>query len=86
MFFDLISWLSGKEINQKTIENTSSKTPDNDLPRNKFNLIRENKKNFSEIFLKEKERNVNLQTEIYPYMIHKSPEIIENKIKNRARV
>ena len=71
-----------KYINQKTIENTSSKTPDNDLPRNKFNLIRENKKNFSEIFLKEKERNVNLQTEIYPYMIHKSPEIIENKIKN----
>lgn len=71
-----------KYINQKTIENTSSKTPDNDLPRNKFNLIRENKKNFSEIFLKGKERNVNLQTEIYPYMIHKSPEIIENKIKN----
>ena len=71
-----------KYVNQKTIENTSSKTPDNDLPRNKFNLIRENKKNFSEIFLKEKERNVNLQTEIYPYMIHKSPEIIENKIKN----
>jgi len=71
-----------KYINQKTIENTSSKTPDNDLPRNKFNLIRENKKNFSEIFLKEKERNVNLQTEIYPYMIRKSPEIIENKIKN----
>ena len=71
-----------KYINQKTIENTSSKTPDNDLPRNKFNLIRENKKNFSVIFLKEKERNVNLQTEIYPYMIHKSPEIIENKIKN----
>lgn len=71
-----------KYVNQKTIENTSSKTPDNDLPRNKFNLIRENKKNFSEIFLKGKERNVNLQTEIYPYMIHKSPEIIENKIKN----
>lgn len=71
-----------KYVNQKTIENTSSKTPDNDLPRNKFNLIRENKKNFSEIFLKEKERNVNLQTEIYPYMIRKSPEIIENKIKN----
>ena len=71
-----------KYVNQKTIENTSSKAPDNDLPRNKFNLIRENKKNFSEIFLKEKERNVNLQTEIYPYMIHKSPEIIENKIKN----
>ena len=71
-----------KYVNQKTIENTSSTTPDNDLPKNKFNLIRENKKNFSEIFLKGKERNVNLQTEIYPYMIHKSPEIIENKIKN----
>ena len=71
-----------KYVNQKTIENASSTTPDNDLPKNKFNLIRENKKNFSEIFLKEKERNVNLQTEIYPYMIHKSPEIIENKIKN----
>ena len=71
-----------KYVNQKTIENASSTTPDNDLPKNKFNLIRENKKNFSEIFLKGKERNVNLQTEIYPYMIHKSPEIIENKIKN----
>ena len=74
-----------KYVNQKTIENASSTTPDNDLPKNKFNLIRENKKNFSEIFLKGKERNVNLQTEIYPYMIHKSPEIIENKIKNMRK-
>ena len=74
-----------KYVNQKTIENTSSTTHDNDLPKNKFNLIRENKKNFSEIFLKGKERNVNLQTEIYPYMIHKSPEIIENKIKNMRK-